>query len=336
MAESVSVLICTYNYARFLYKCLDTVCNQTRPPDEVIVVDDGSTDGTDDVVRRFPDVRYIRQNHEGKSAAFNRAVRESTGDIICHLDADDFWMPDKLERVCRELDQQPSIGGVIHETSHVGEDGEPIQLPYTIAPFPPSAVLTCDGVEEIGFVYPLPRARGVMAGNPNTVCARRAALLDMFPLPQDMGLAVDAIFLAGAIRFGLLYLPRELAAYRHHGQNAWLGNPRATQHIINFQEFLLANKDYRRHISRRHAAMTRAKLLERKAFLASRTGDNAFEGFCASLVLPVLLLRNGLICNWKHLLLPVLCALPIKRAESPAVPTNPAPVPAGRQQGLVQ
>jgi glycosyltransferase involved in cell wall biosynthesis len=329
MAESVSVLICTYNYARFLSKCLETVCGQTRPPDEVIVVDDGSEDETAAVLRRFPGVRYIRQNHEGKSAAFNRAVRESHGDVICHLDADDFWMPNKLELVCRELEKRPNMGGVIHETLHVGEDGQPIQLPYTTGPFPESTVLTCDGVEEMGFLYPLPRARGVMAGNPNTVCARRAALLDMFPLPIDMGLAVDAIFLAGAIRFGLLYLPEELAAYRHHGQNAWLGNPRAVQHIINLYEFLLANKEYRRHISRRHVNLTKAKLFERKAFLASRTGEKSLEGFGASVALPILLLRSGLICNWKHLVLPWLCLLPLKRVEIPA--PSAARVSSGRE-----
>jgi len=325
MSEKVSVLIGTYNYARFLTKCLESVCGQTRPPDEVIVVDDGSSDGTEDVVRRFSGVRYIRQNHEGKSAAFNRAVRESTGDIICHLDADDFWMIEKLAIVCRELAQHPSIGGVIHETSHVDESGEPFQLPYAIAPHPPSTILTCEGVEELGFLYPLPRARGVMAGNPNTVCARRAALLDMFPLPPDMGLAVDAIFLAGAIRFGLLYLPKELAAYRHHGQNAWLGNPRATQHIMRFYEFLLANEKYRRHISKRHLNLARAKLFEKKAFLASRTGEDLFAGICASLSLPILLLCNGLMCNWKHLVLPWLCVLPLKRTttESAAV-SSPA------------
>ena len=335
MAEKVSVLIGTYNYARFLGKCLESVCGQTRPPEEVIVVDDGSSDGTEDVVRQFSGVRYIRQNHEGKSVAFNRAIRESTGDILCHLDADDFWAPHKLEIVCRELAQRPALGGVIHETSHVGEDGEPIQLPYAIAPYPASTVLTCAGVEEIGFLYPLPRARGVMAGNPNTVCARRHALLDMFPLPANMGLAVDAVFLAGAIRFGLLYLPLDLAAYRHHGQNAWLGNPRATQHIINFQEFLLTNKDYLRHISRRHTAMTRAKMYERKAFLASRTGDDALAGFCASLALPFLLARHGLICNWKHLLLPAFCALPIKRSKPAAGTAGSAPV-AAQPQGLTQ
>ena len=324
MAEKVSVLIGTYNYARFLGQCLESVCGQTRPPDEVIVVDDGSDDDTESVVRRFSAVRYIRQNHQGKSVAFNRAVRESTGDILCHLDADDLWMPNKLEIVCRELAQRPSLGGVIHETSHVGEDGRPIHLPYATAPYPSSTVLTCDGVEEIGFLYPLPRGRGMMAGNPNTVCARREALLDMFPLPADMGLAVDAVFLAGAIRFGLLYLPIELAAYRHHGQNAWLGNPRALQHIVNFYEFLLKNQDYRRHISKRHLSLAKAKLIERKAFLARQTAENIPEAVWLSLGLPVLLLRNRLLCNWKHLVLPFLCALSLKRKIVGALSHKPS------------
>ena len=334
MADTVSVLICTYNYARFLSKCLETVCGQTRPPDEVIVVDDGSTDETDEVLRRFPDVRCIRQNHEGKSVGFNRAIREARGDILCHLDADDFWMPTKLEQVCRALERWPSIGGVIHETSHVGENGEPIELPYAAAPYPQSTLLTFEGVEEVGFLYPLPRARGLMAGNPNTVCARRAALLDMFPLPARMGLAVDAIFLAGALRYGLLYLPSALAVYRHHGQNAWLGNPQAIQHVIDMWEFLLAHENYRRHLSRRHVSLTRAKILERKAFLASRTGERALEGAWAALGLPFLLLRNGLLCNWKHLVLPWLCLLPLKRAAG-AHGAVASTAPSG-QQSLAQ
>jgi hypothetical protein len=334
MAESVSVLICTYNYARFLSQCLETVCGQTRPPDEVIVVDDGSQDETEAVLKRFPGVRCIRQNHEGKSMGFNRAIREARGDIICHLDADDFWMPTKLECVCRELERRPSIGGVIHETLHVGENGEPVKLPYTAAPYPSSTVLTFEGVEEVGFLYPLPRARGLMAGNPNTVCARRAALLDMFPLPARMGLAVDAIFLAGALRFGLLYLPSDLAAYRHHGQNAWLGNPQAIQHVIDMWKFLLAHENYRRHLSRRHVSLTRAKILEREAFLASRTGENALGGACAAAGLPFLLLRNGLRCNWKHLVLPFLCLLPLKRTVRASASAASA-APSG-QESLAQ
>jgi hypothetical protein len=158
----------------------------------------------------------------------------------------------------------------------------------------------------------------------------------MFPLPADMGLAVDAVFLAGAIRFGLLCLPEQLAAYRHHGQNAWLKNPRATQHIINFQNFLLTNKKYQRHVSRRHLSMIRLRMYESKAFLASRTGDHALQSFCLSLALPVLLLRHGLLCNWRHLVLPALCVLPIKRVASRVPVSAQTPISPRREQGLAQ
>src|SRR5215470_3958756 len=116
MGETVSVLTATYNCARFLPQCLESIYAQTRQPDEVIVVDDGSKDNTGEVMRRFSDVRYIRAEHGGKAAAFNRAVSEATGDILCHLDADDYWMPEKLKRVCGELADNPKLAGVIHET----------------------------------------------------------------------------------------------------------------------------------------------------------------------------------------------------------------------------
>src|SRR5439155_17983912 len=110
MSEKVSVLIASYNCARFLTECLESVLAQTRPPEEVIVVDDGSSDETPEVMRGFPNVRYIQQEHSGKSAGFNRAINEATGDILCHLDADDYWMPRKLERACKELTDRPAMG----------------------------------------------------------------------------------------------------------------------------------------------------------------------------------------------------------------------------------
>ena len=76
-------------------------------------------------------------------------------------------------------------------------------------------------------------------------------------------------------------------------------------------------------------SLAKAKLLERQAFLASRTGEKSLQGFCAALALPALLLRNGLVCNWKHLVLPWLCLLPAKRtpvaAASAAAPASRKP-----------
>ena len=316
MPETVSVLIASYNCARFLPQCLESVLAQTRPPEEVIVVDDGSEDETPEVIRRFPDVRYIRQEHGGKSAAFNRAVAESSGEILCHLDADDYWMAPKLERVCKELAENPTLGGVIHEVEHVDEDGRHIESGCTTKPLKTPAILTLDDCDEAGFVYPVPGAKGLVAGNSNTTVTRRSALVDLFPLWPDMGLGVDCIFLAGALRYGLLYLPELLSAYRHHRHNAWLGNSYGSQHIIDMWQFLLSQKNYRSRLSPRHVNLLKAKILEMEAHQASRTGKNKFRGAIAGIQVPIVLLRNGLLFNWRHLVLPIACILPIRRTVS--------------------
>jgi glycosyltransferase involved in cell wall biosynthesis len=321
MAESISVLIATYNCARFLPQCLTSISAQTHQPDEVIVVDDGSEDNTREVMRRFPAVRYIRAHHGGKSAAFNRAVSVATGDILCHLDADDYWMPQKLERVRDELADKPTLGGVIHETEHVNEDGSRIKSVGKPRARKMRAVVTLDNSEELHFVYSVPGAKGFFAGNPNTTVVRRSALVDVFPLWPDMGLAVDAIFVFAALRYGLLYLPELLSAYRHHGNNAWLGSPHRSQDIIRMFQFLLFNEAYKNHLSARQIQLLKARILEMTAYDSCLTGNNKIRGAVAGIQVPLFLLRNGLLFNWRHLALPLMCFIPVKRPafKSPAL-----------------
>jgi glycosyltransferase involved in cell wall biosynthesis len=93
-----------------LARALRSVFAQSRVPDEVIVVDDGSTDGTADMVRRdFGSVRLLTQEHGGVSAARNRGIREANGEWIAFLDSDDEWAPNKLDRQLAELDAQPQF-----------------------------------------------------------------------------------------------------------------------------------------------------------------------------------------------------------------------------------
>jgi glycosyltransferase involved in cell wall biosynthesis len=97
----VSVVIPAYNRAATLDRCLDSVLRQTRPPDEVLVVDDCSTDDTSAVVRGRGDsrVRLLRQaQNQGAQAARNRGIEAATGDWIAFQDSDDWWYPNKLER----------------------------------------------------------------------------------------------------------------------------------------------------------------------------------------------------------------------------------------------
>ena len=108
MAPRVSVLIPTYNCARFLSQAIDSVLAQTFQDFEILVVDDGSTDDTAQVVARYPRVRYIRREHCGVSASRNAAVAAATGEIVVFLDADDFWLPEKLEKQVTYLDENPN------------------------------------------------------------------------------------------------------------------------------------------------------------------------------------------------------------------------------------
>ncbi|MEQ9124780.1 MAG: glycosyltransferase family A protein [Alphaproteobacteria bacterium] len=105
----VSVVIPTYNRARFVGEAIDSVLNQTAPPAEVIVVDDGSTDDTEAVMERYRGrAQYVRKANGGVSSARNAGIAASTGDWIAFLDSDDLWRPTKLEVQLRELDAHPT------------------------------------------------------------------------------------------------------------------------------------------------------------------------------------------------------------------------------------
>ncbi len=99
MNHAISAVIPAYNSAATIVEALDSVLAQTVQVDQIIVVDDGSSDVTPAVVReRYPGVRLIRQANGGPAAARNRGVAEATGEWIAFLDADDVWLPGRLER----------------------------------------------------------------------------------------------------------------------------------------------------------------------------------------------------------------------------------------------
>lgn len=107
----VSVVIPTYNSGPLVTEAVESVLAQTRPADEVIVVDDGSTDDTAARLAAYgPRVRYITKENGGVSSARNRGVAEANGDAVAFLDADDVWHPRKLELHSAVLAAHPHIG----------------------------------------------------------------------------------------------------------------------------------------------------------------------------------------------------------------------------------
>jgi glycosyltransferase involved in cell wall biosynthesis len=113
MAEPVfSVVIAAHNAARTLPSTVRSVLAQTRPDFEIVVVDDGSTDGTAEALRSVSDdrVAYVRQANLGPAAARNAGIERAAGEYVCLLDSDDLWLPDYLETMGAALDADASAG----------------------------------------------------------------------------------------------------------------------------------------------------------------------------------------------------------------------------------
>ena len=114
----VSVVIPAFDAERTLAEALASVAAQTVPAAEVLVVDDGSSDGTAAIVAAHPGVRLLRQARRGPAAARNRGVREAAGELIAFLDADDLFLPDKLALQLRALEADPTLAGVCGLVRH--------------------------------------------------------------------------------------------------------------------------------------------------------------------------------------------------------------------------
>ncbi|MFC1763136.1 glycosyltransferase family 2 protein [Planctomycetota bacterium] len=94
----VSVIVPTYNRANIVCSAIESILAQTYQPLEIIVVDDGSTDETESVLRQYNKaITYVKKNNGGVSSARNRGVAQAKGEIICFLDSDDLWLPEKTE-----------------------------------------------------------------------------------------------------------------------------------------------------------------------------------------------------------------------------------------------
>jgi len=108
--SSISVVIPAHNRASLLPRALRSVLAQTLPPLEIIVVDDGSSDPTRQLIEQhFPRVRYLYQANQGVSSARNRGIEAAHGDWIALLDSDDEWLPEKLRLQMQALQAQPGI-----------------------------------------------------------------------------------------------------------------------------------------------------------------------------------------------------------------------------------
>lgn len=223
MAPTVSVALCTFNGAPFIGEQVAGILDQEHPPDEVVLADDGSSDGTVDLVRqRFaaspPAPRLVLLEPSsaplGVTANFERAVRATTGDLIALCDQDDRWRGDRLERVVREFESDPDLLLQHSDARLIGEDGAAlgVNLLTALSPTQRERRLIDAGAPFEAYIR-----RNLVTGA--TIVFRRSLLDAALPFPaewvHDEWLAIIAAAI-GRVQF----IDETLIDYRQHGSNA--------------------------------------------------------------------------------------------------------------------
>ena len=214
----VTVLIDTYNYGCFIEEAIESVLSQEFPKErmEILVVDDGSTDDTADRVKKYGSkIQYFRKENGGQASAFNFGFSHSRGDIVCFLDADDYWLPNKLRRVVEAFENGPA--GMVsnnYELSAPDLDGN----------------IKCNLNLVSGNVAQNLETLLRYENFPTSCLAfRRETLNRLFPIPEAIRIQADAFFAFLAIFIApVLALPETLTIYRIHSGNLYSAAARTT------------------------------------------------------------------------------------------------------------
>jgi glycosyltransferase involved in cell wall biosynthesis len=228
---SISVIVPAYNSEAYLAESLAGVLAQTRAPDELIVVDDGSTDGTQEVLEPFRrDCRIIRQSNQGVGGAYNRGFAEASGDYLARCDADDIWEPDKLERQAATLAAHPEVD-VVAGAAWIFGGAERL-----FAEAPGVGLL-----DPRDFAVALYRANMLCASSTLT---RRSLFERLGPFAPRLA-AEDYDFWLRSLRAGarFFYDPSIVVRYRAHGAQVTsnlAGVHRATQIVHTWHAAMLA------------------------------------------------------------------------------------------------
>lgn len=198
-----------YNRARYVGEAIASVLSQTQPPDELVVVDDGSTDDSLAVVERFarPGLRVVRRENGGIGAARNTGLDAVTGELVAFIDSDDVWERDKLERQVRVL---------------VEDGAMQLVFGHLVEFLSPERAEELRGSLRVA-TEPVP---GLIA---TTLLVRRTAVERIGPFDESLRLGEFVEWMARARDLGLAshMLPEVVARRRIHGDNTVLTRPGA-------------------------------------------------------------------------------------------------------------
>jgi glycosyltransferase involved in cell wall biosynthesis len=216
----VSILINNYNYGQYLAEAIESALNQTYDPIEVIVVDDGSTDDSQAIMARYGDrIHAIYQSNQGQAAAFNTGFVQSRGEIICFLDADDLFLPDKVATIVTAFQQHADIGWCLHPQQLFQEGDKPAidKRPKVPAPIVVRNLIATMQRGKLGnpFDFPIPAT--------SAMCFRRTLLQTILPMPEGAGISLNDSYIK-FVALGLscgATINQAISLQRIHGNNAF-------------------------------------------------------------------------------------------------------------------
>jgi len=210
-----SVLIDTYNHELFIEEAVRSVLVQDFPASEreILVVDDGSTDKTPEILRKFePQIRILRKQNGGQASAFNAGIPECRGEIVAFLDGDDWWAGSKLSTVARSFADNPNIGLIGHSITEVLQNGR--RRSELVRDDPRFQINSKAGACSF-------RLRKSFLGT-SRMSFRAALLRRIGSVPDALTIEADEfLFTLGAVFSEVLLLREPLTLYRLQGQNLY-------------------------------------------------------------------------------------------------------------------
>jgi hypothetical protein len=205
-SPTLSVVVTTYQHARYLGDALESVVSQQIPGVDVVVVDDGSTDRPEGVMARFPGVRLIRQDNRGLSAARNTGLAHCTGEYVIFLDADDMFVPGGLAAGLAVASAHPQAAVVYGAHVRTGPDGRTVTETVYVPAEPDDSYrqfLQCNPI-----------------GMHGSALLRRAAVVEAGGFDESLPACEDYdLYLRLAARHEVRSHPAVVAAYRIHDSN---------------------------------------------------------------------------------------------------------------------
>jgi glycosyltransferase involved in cell wall biosynthesis len=211
----VSILIANYNYEKYIGETLESVLSQTYSNWEAIVCDDGSKDNSCQVIETYVQkdsrIKLIRQQNGGVASALNTTYSESNGEIVCLLDADDVWMPDKVQKVVEAFQSDLKGGFVIHDVYQIDGQGQLIK-PTPMIKNLASGWVALSGLEHGGRFENIPPA--------SALCIRREVGDLIFPMNEAFRRNADSlIFRLAPFVTEIVPVSEVLSKFRLHGAN---------------------------------------------------------------------------------------------------------------------